>query len=289
MNCTPTLRGVDDNLYGADYAERKMTGFLGKLFAPLANLISGVLEQFHSLGAPWWLSIVLLTILVRVFLFPLTVRQVKNMRAMQELKPEMDEIRAKYKNNRQKQQEKLMELYKERRVNPMAGFIPILIQLPIFITMYRVVRYHEENFESFTRGGLLWFSDLTQSDPYFILPILSATILIGAMEISSKKADPNQKRMMRIFPLVFTVFIARFPSGLLVYWVTSNTVTLVQNYLIYHRPGKARVNTGGQNTHEQPVASPSKEDAGVMDNNRQRNRKTKRTDRNRKKRKKKRR
>lgn len=213
---------------------------LSKVFGPLTGLISDVLESFHSWGAPWWLSIVLLTVLVRVVLFPLTVRQVKNMRAMQELKPNMDSIKSRYKDDRQKQQEAIMQLYKERRVNPLAGFFPLLVQIPVFITMYHVIRDHEETFPSFASGGLLWFIDLTRADPYFILPVLSASILFAAGGISSRNVDPGQRRMMRLMPIAFTAFIARFPAGLFVYWVTSNTVTLVQNYLIYHRGASSR-------------------------------------------------
>ncbi|MBA3423393.1 MAG: YidC/Oxa1 family membrane protein insertase [Rubrobacteraceae bacterium] len=216
-----------------------MTDFLGNLFAPLTNLMGGALEAFHTLGAPWWLSIVLLTLVVRGFLFPLTVKQVKNARAMQELKPEMDEIRRRHKDNRQKQQEAIMELYKERRMNPLAGFLPLLVQMPVFITMYRVIRHFEETLRGFDSGGLLWFTNLTAADPYFILPVVSASIMVLAGEVSSKNVNPAQKRMMRFLPLVFTVFIARFPAGLFVYWITSNTFTLVQNLLIY-RPGQGR-------------------------------------------------
>src|SRR3712207_1147372 len=112
-----------------------MSEFVGRLFSPLAALISDALELFHSMGAPWWLSIALLTVSVRVTLLPLTVRQVKNMRSMQELKPEMDEIRLRYKDSRQTQQEAIIELYSTRRVNPLAGFLPVLVQIPVFITM----------------------------------------------------------------------------------------------------------------------------------------------------------
>ena len=216
-----------------------MIDLLGKLFGPMSEFMGGALELFHSVGAPWWLSIVFLTVLVRAALFPLAVKQVKNMRAMQDLKPEMDEVRSKYKNDRQRQQEALMELYKQRRVNPLAGFFPVLVQVPVFITMYYVIRGHEETFPSFASGGLFWFTDLTRADPYFILPVLSASILVLAGEISSRNVDPSQKNMMRLLPVVITAFVARFPAGLFIYWVTSNTVTLAQNYLIYHRsPGR---------------------------------------------------
>jgi YidC/Oxa1 family membrane protein insertase len=154
---------------------------------------------------------------------------------MQELKPEVNEIRSRYKDDRQKQQEALMELYRKHRVNPLAGFLPILVQMPVFITMYQVVRFHEETFPTFASGGILWFTDLTKADPYFILPVLSASILVAAGEVSARNVDPQQRRLMRLLPVAFTAFIARFPAGLLVYWVTSNSVTLIQNLLIYRR------------------------------------------------------
>ena len=212
-----------------------MAEFLSRLFGPLTGLISGALELFHSAGAPWWLSIVLLTVSVRASLLPLTVRQARSMRAMQELRPEMAEIRARYRSDRQKQQEAMMELYRKRRVNPLGGLLPVLLQLPVFITMYQVVRSHEEGFPSFASGGLLWFVDLTRPDPYFVLPVLSASMLILAGEVSAGNVDPRQRRMMRFLPVVFTTLIARFPAGLFVYWVTSNAVTLTQNLFVYRR------------------------------------------------------
>jgi YidC/Oxa1 family membrane protein insertase len=209
--------------------------FLAGLLGPLTGLIGGALELFHSAGAPWWLSIVLLTVSVRAALFPLTIRQVENMRATQELKPEMDRIRSRYEDDRQKQQEAMMELCRERKINPLAGLLPLLVQIPVFITMYQVVRSHEESFPSFANGGLLWFTDLTRPDPYLVLPVLSASLLIAAGEVSGKNVDPRQRRMMRFLPVAFTALIARFPAGLFVYWVTSNAVTLAQNLLVYRR------------------------------------------------------
>ena len=235
-----------------------MTDFLGRVFGPLTNLISYALESFHSLGAPWWLSIVFLTVLVRAALFPLTIRQLKNMRAVQELKPEMDSVRAQYKDDRRKQQEAVMELYKKRRVNPLAGFLPVLVQVPVFVTMYQVIRNHEEAFPSFASGGLLWFTDLTRADPYFVLPVLSASILVAAGRISSRNVDPGQRRMMWLLPIAFTTFIARFPAGLFVYWVTSNTVTLVQNCLTYRR-GPIRAS---QQSLQEDAANPTDRAAG---------------------------
>src|SRR3954468_20219270 len=147
---------------------------LEREFAPLINLLGSCLEFFYSLGAPWWLSIALLTVIVRSLLFPLTVRQVKSMRAMQDLKPEMDKIRAKYKDNRQKQQEEIMKLYQDRKVNPFGSCFPLVIQMPIFIPMFYVIRIFGDTHPSFTSGGILWFQDLSVHDPYYVLPVLSA-------------------------------------------------------------------------------------------------------------------
>src|SRR5918911_4123843 len=133
--------------------------FLENLFGPLIDVFGNGLEFFHSSGAPWWLSIAILTVIVRSLLFPLTVRQVKSMRAMQDLKPDMDRIRVKLKDNRQKQQEEIMKLYQERQINPFGSCFPLLIQMPIFITMFYVIRNFGSTHSSFTSGGILWFPD----------------------------------------------------------------------------------------------------------------------------------
>lgn len=216
-----------------------MINFLERVFSPLTNLLGSGLEFFHAQGLPWWLSIALLTIIVRTLLFPLTLKQVKSMRAMQDLKPEMDRVRAKYKDNRQKQQEEIMKLYQDRQVNPLGGCLPLLVQMPIFITMFYVIRGFGVEHPDFIEGGILWFQNLTQPDRYYILPVLSALTMLAASEITAKNLEPQQRWMMRILPVVFTVFLLSFPAGLFMYWITSNLVTLVQNYLIYnHGPGK---------------------------------------------------
>jgi YidC/Oxa1 family membrane protein insertase len=224
--------------------------FFQNLFSPVVNILGVVLLYFHEqLGAPWWLSIVLLTVVVRTLLFPLTVKQVRSMRAMQDLKPEMDRIRAQFRDNRQRQQEEMMKLYQERKVNPLGGCLPILIQMPIFIGIFYVIRQFggytvgdrtvPPQYPSFHEGGILWFQDLSVMDPYLILPVVSALTMLAATEITAKNVDPQQRWLMRILPIGVTIFLWSFPAGLFVYWITSNVVTLVQNYLIYHHgPGR---------------------------------------------------
>jgi YidC/Oxa1 family membrane protein insertase len=189
-------------------------------------------------------------VIVRTLLFPLTVKQVKSMRAMQDLRPEMERIRAKYKDNKQKQQEEIMKLYQESGVNPFGSCLPLLIQLPIFITMFYVIKDFGYTHPDFTSGGILWFQDLSVQDPFYILPILSAVTMLAASEITSKYIDPQQRWLMRTLPVVFTVFLLTFPAGLFMYWITSNLVTLAQNYVIYnHGPGskqpEERAKSGG--------------------------------------------
>lgn len=211
-----------------------MLDFLRELFDPLFNLLGFTLTSFHSFGAPWWLAIVMLTIIVRTLLFPLTIKQVKSMRAMQGLKPEMDSIREKHKENPAEQQAALMRLYGERKVNPIGGCLPALVQLPIFLVLYYTIKEFE-NLSSFRTGGLLWFQDLTVADPYHILPVLYIVTMMAAQEFAARRAAPEQRRLMRMLPLVFGTVLAvgGFPAGLFVYWVASNTISIIQNYLIY--------------------------------------------------------
>jgi len=238
-----------------------MIEFLERVFAPLTGALGWALEYVHVQGAPWWLSIAILTVIVRTILFPLTIRQVKSMRAMQDLKPDMDRIRAQYKDNRQKQQEEIMKLYQERQVNPFGSCFPLLVQMPIFIGMFYVIRSFGDTHPSFTSGGILWFQDLSAYDPFYILPVLSALTMLAASEITSKHIDPQQRWIMRTLPVVFTIFLLTFPAGLFMYWITSNLVTLVQNYVIYnHGPGKkspaaAGGGSGSAKTEDKPKTS----------------------------------
>jgi len=202
---------------------------------PLFNIMGATLSTFHGWGAPWWLSIVMLTIVVRSLVFPITYRQVKSMRRMQELKPDMDRIRTEYKDDVQKQREEMAKLYQERKVNPLGGCLPLVIQLPIFLVLYYTIR-HFDTLESFRTGGLFWFQDLTQPDHLFILPVLYVLTMMASQEITIRNTAPQQAQLMRMMPLVFGAFLAfsGFPSGLFVYWITSNCITFIQNYVIYY-------------------------------------------------------
>lgn len=256
-----------------------MIDLIGRIFSPITSVLGSVLEYFHlNLGLPWWLAIVLLTVVVRSVLFPLTVKQVKNMRSMQELKPDLQKIKAKYPNNRQKQQEETMALYQERKINPLGGCLPLLVQIPIFIGIFYVIKDFggfsgalggggatEASHPSFQEGGILWFTNLSNPDSLYILPVVAAITMLASMEVTNKSMEPQQRWIMRIMPVGFIFFTYWFPAGMFVYWITSNLVTLVQNLVIYNfGPGRK------PQTAEDPGERSKTSGASAKDN-RQRN------------------
>jgi len=241
--------------------------FFQTLFSPVVSVLGVVLLYFHqTLGAPWWLAIVLLTVIVRSLLFPLTVKQVRSMRAMQDLKPHMDRVRAQFKDNPQRQREEMAKVYQEQGVNPLGGCLPILVQMPIFIGIFYVIRQFggysfgdrtvTPQYPSFHEGGILWFQNLSVADPTHLLPIISAVTMLAATEITAKNIDPQQRWLMRLLPVGFTIFLLNFPAGLFVYWITSNLMTLGQNFVIYnYGPGK-KTSDGAKGTDsEKPNAA----------------------------------
>ena len=138
-----------------------MLEFFQNLFSPLTNILGAILLFFYGYGVPWWLSIVFLTIIVRTILYPLTVKQVRSMRATQELKPEMDRIRDEHREDPQRMQQELMRLYRERNVNPLGGCLPVLLQLPVFIGIFYVI------LEFGGSAGMIGGTDQPETQPYF--------------------------------------------------------------------------------------------------------------------------
>jgi len=166
---------------------------------------------------------------------------------MQDLKPDIYRSRTEYKADVQKQREEIAQLYQERHVNPLGGCLPIFIQLPIFLVLYYTIR-HFDTLESFRTGGLLWFQDLTQPDHLYILPVLYILTMMASQELTIRNTATQQKQLMRFLPIVFGIFLARFPSGLFVYWITSNCITFTQNYVIYNVLPHKKVETEEEKT-----------------------------------------
>ena len=220
-------------------------GLFGSMFEPIENLLHFLMEVLYNITdklgfGSYGLAIILLTILVKVVLYPLTVKQIKSMKAMQEIQPELQKLQEKHKNNPQMLQIKMMELYKERGVNPMAGCLPLIIQMPILMGMY----YALYNFDY---GGaapsFLWLPSLSETDPQYILPILAAATTLIQQKMTTLQQTQQTKMLMVVMPLFIGWLSLSFPAGLVLYWVTMNVVQIVQQWWIY-RDGDANNEKG---------------------------------------------
>jgi len=212
------------------------------ILQPLIDIANGVLQFFHdNVGLSWGMSIIALTICTRALLIPLTYRQLKGMRALQALQPQIKEIQAKYKNDRQRMQQEMMRFYQENKVNPLASCIPLVAQLPVFITLFYVLR-HELPSDIGCQAGhcgaeasFLFINDLTAkatgAELIVLLVLYVGTQLISGL-VMSVTADKSQRTMMMVLPFIFVPFIINFPAGLVLYWITTNFWTIGQQYVI---------------------------------------------------------
>lgn len=192
----------------------------------LAGGLEWVLESIVSMTGSYGVAIILTTILVRLVLYPLTLSQTKSMVAMKELQPKMKELEKKYKAEPQEYQKRAMELYKEHKVNPLGGCLPMLIQLPFLWAFFRVLQTLSPSDATQFLG--IW--ELSVPDPYYVLPILSAATTYWQMTTSA--TDPNQKTMMFVMPVMIGVFSLSFPAGLVLYWIVSSVFQVAQQYWI---------------------------------------------------------
>lgn len=212
------------------------------ILQPLIDIANEVLKFFHdSVGLSWGGAIIALTIVTRTLLIPLTYKQLKGMRALQALQPQIKEIQAKYKNDRQRMQQEMMRFYQENKVNPFASCIPLLAQLPVFITLFYLLQNELPDDigckagECGSEASFLFISDLTAKatggELIALLILYVGTQLISGM-VMSITADKSQRMMMFVLPLIFVPFVINFPAGLVLYWITTNVWTIGQQYTI---------------------------------------------------------
>ncbi len=203
------------------------------ILSPLEHLLRHVLDWLHStVGLPWAWSIVALTVIVRIVLVPLTVRQIHSMQNLQRHAPQMKEIQKKYKGDKKRQNEELMKFYKENQINPAASCLPLLAQFPVFIALYFVLR----SFSKHPPGGdLSWLGIVpniahhasSHWSGYLLIAIYAASQIASTLFMSAT-LDKTQRTLLLILPLVFITFVIRFPAGLVLYWVTTNLWTVGQ-------------------------------------------------------------
>lgn len=189
-------------------------------FGGIAGILHMGLQMFHSLTGNWGLAIILLTLLVRILLTPIILPSYKNMKKMSKLAPLMKDIQERYKDDPQLRGQEVMKLYKDHKVNPLGGCLPMFLQLPIFFALFQVLG---KSVDLYQAPFYLWINDLSEIDPYYVLPVLSGVVMFFQMKSnpSNENMQPAQKKMMMVMPLVMILFFVRLPSGLNLYMFVS--------------------------------------------------------------------
>lgn len=246
-------------------------------FSPLITLFEEIMVAIHSVvGGSWGWAIVGLTVLTRAVLVPLTYKQLRSMQEMQRHAPELQKIKERYKEDKQRQQQEMMKFYQENKINPLASCLPFLLQIPVFISLFYMLRtdlkkhicgsqlvshYNELHHTAYTAvaqlpskyieatgcqsvapgsGKFLFIPDITTKATGWVLIVLIAVYIgsqISSTLMATASADPNQRRLMLLLPLVIVAFLFRYPAGLLVYWIMTNLWTIGQQYFVRKRMG----------------------------------------------------
>jgi YidC/Oxa1 family membrane protein insertase len=195
----------------------------------VAKPLFWVLKFIHDLVGNWGLAIIGLTLCVKLLFFKLSATSYKSMAKMRKLAPKMAELKERMGDDRQKFSQEMMKMYKTEKVNPFGGCLPLLIQMPVFLALYYVLMESVELRHSPFFG---WILDLSVKDPYFVLPIIYGITMYFMQKLNPQPTDPMQARIMQMLPLVFTFMFLWFPAGLVLYWVTNNTLSIIQQYII---------------------------------------------------------
>lgn len=208
------------------------------MFQALVDTIVSIIHWLYGLtvgiGVPSYaLAIIVLTVLIKLILYPLTQKQMVSMRQMQKIQPLLKEVQEKYKKkDPQKMQQKMMEIYKENNINPLAGCLPILIQMPILIALFRALNDKNFYFINEAHAGFLWIDKLNQVDPLYILPVLAGLSTYLLSSLTTASTDQTQKIMLYSMPFLIVIISTNVPAGLVLYWVIFNLLSYVQQFFI---------------------------------------------------------
>lgn len=210
----------------ADYLDLTIDyGFLWMVAKPL---FAG-LKMIQSFVGNWGWSIILLTLVIKIALYPLSAASLKSMAKMRNLQPEMARLKELYGDDRQKMSQELMGLYKKEKVNPAGGCFPMLLQMPVFLALYWVLL---ESVEIRHSPWIFWIQDLSAKDPLFVLPILMGASMMLMQKLQPMPTDPMQAKVMQFLPIVFTFFFMIFPAGLVLYWTVNNLLSMAQQWFV---------------------------------------------------------
>jgi YidC/Oxa1 family membrane protein insertase len=200
-------------------------GFLWWIAQPLFSLLNFI----HGLVLNWGYAIIILTIIVKMLLYPLSAASFKSMAKMRKLQPEMQRLKERYGEDKQKFSQAMMDLYKKEGANPLGGCLPMLLQMPVFLALYWTLM---ESVELRQAPFALWINDLSVMDPYFVLPILMGASMFLTQLMQPEPPDPVQARVMKLMPVMFTFFFLWFPSGLVLYWLVNNIISVLQQWYV---------------------------------------------------------
>ena len=205
----------------------------------IAKPIFWLLEQIHSYVANWGWAIVILTLLIKLLFFPLSAASYKSMARMKEVQPRLMTLREQLKGDPQKLNRAMMDLYKQEKINPLGGCLPVVVQIPVFIALYWVLL---SSVEMRNAPWILWINDLSVPDPYFILPVIMAVSMYVQVKLNPTPPDPLQAKIMMWMPIVFSVMFFFFPAGLVLYWVVNNILSIAQQWQINQMFAKRSAN-----------------------------------------------
>ena len=198
----------------------------------LAQPVFWLLQKIHGLVGNWGWAIVIVTMLIKLAFYKLSETSYKSMANMRKLAPRLKTLKERYGDDRQKLNTAMMDMYKKEKINPLGGCLPIVVQIPVFISLYWVLL---EAVELRQAPFILWLTDLSAPDPYYVLPLLMGATMLIQQRLNPAPMDPIQAKVMMALPIVFTVFFAFFPSGLVLYWVVNNTLSIAQQWVITRR------------------------------------------------------
>ncbi|MEE9492831.1 MAG: membrane protein insertase YidC [Gammaproteobacteria bacterium] len=191
-----------------------------------------LLEKIHGIVNNWGWAIIILTMLIKLVFFKLSEASYKSMANMRKLAPRLKSLKERYGDDKQKLNQAMMDMYKTEKINPLGGCLPVLVQIPVFIALYWVLL---ESVELRQAPFMLWLKDLSVADPYFVLPLIMGVTMLIQQKLNPAPMDPIQAKVMMVLPIVFTVFFAFFPAGLVLYWVVNNTLSIAQQWVITKR------------------------------------------------------
>jgi YidC/Oxa1 family membrane protein insertase len=219
-----------DRLKGLGIGAEKLVDF--GFFGVVANPILWLLNVTNSVTKNFGIDIIILSILIKLIFLPLTQMSFKSMKEMQKVQPEMKRLQETYKNDKARLQQEMMLLYKRRKINPMSGCLPMVIQIPVFIALYNVLQY---TFEMRHAPFFWWIQDLSAKDPIYITPLIMGATMVIQQKMTPTAADPAQAKLFMLMPIMFTFLFLSFPSGLVLYWLVNNVLSIAHQYYINNR------------------------------------------------------